>query len=420
MSVKIPIADKLGVLFAPKRYKVIYGGRDGAKSWSVARALIAVARSSRKVILCTRETQKSISESVYRLISNQIESLGLSEEFELYETRIVHVRTKSTFLFAGIRQQNVDSLKSFEGVDICWVEEAQAVTKRSWQVLTPTIRKDGSEIWITFNPGLDTDETYQRFVVTPPSDAVVVRIGWQDNPWRSKALDSDREALKARDPDEYDHVYGGNPVTILPGAIYAKELRALEQNGRLGRVPHDPNLKVHVVADIGWNDATALIFAQKVSSEMRIIDYEEESQHDWPWWVQMVAKKNYRIEKWWLPHDAEHKTMRSGGKSDQMILEGLDVATAIVPNLEVETGIKQARTLFAVTYFNRETTERLVDCLKHYRRVINKTTNEPGSPLHDEYSHGSDAWRYLAIVADQLTNETVRVADPYKNLRRSA
>ena len=153
-EVELPV--KLKALFEPARYKVLYGGRGSSKSWSVARALLILGAKQPTRVLCARETQKSIQESVHRLLKDQIELMGLQSFYEVQETRIIG-KNGTDFAFAGIRQQGVTNLKSFEGVDICWVEEAQTVSRHSWNVLIPTIRKENSEIWVSFNPELETD-----------------------------------------------------------------------------------------------------------------------------------------------------------------------------------------------------------------------------------------------------------------------
>ena len=188
LSRKLEIPNKLKPLITEqRRFKVIHGGRGGAKSWTVARILVLLAASKSIRVLCARETQKSINDSVHKLIKDQIELLGLQGNFNVTENRITST-TGSEFSFAGIRQQSITNIKSFEGVDICWVEEGQVVSKKSWDVLTPTIRKENSEIWITFNPELDTDETWMRFVENAPSNALVIQCNWSDNPWFSETL----------------------------------------------------------------------------------------------------------------------------------------------------------------------------------------------------------------------------------------
>jgi phage terminase large subunit len=162
-----PLADfpkKLQFLFDPHRYKVAYGGRGSGKSWSMARALLLQASNKPLRILCAREVQKSIKQSVHTLLNDQIQALGLGPLYEVLESEI-RSRSGSSFSFTGLATNTVESIKSFEGCDIVWVEEAQTVSKKSWDILIPTIRKPNSEIWVSFNPNIDTDDTYTRFVV---------------------------------------------------------------------------------------------------------------------------------------------------------------------------------------------------------------------------------------------------------------
>lgn len=193
-------------LFAPKRYKVLYGGRGAARSWSVARALLVRAATQPTRILCAREFQKSIKDSVHRLLSDQIALLGLPG-FTITDRELRHANG-SVFLFEGLHA-NVTKVKSLEGIDIAWVEEAERVSKQSWDVLIPTIRRPGSEIWVTFNPDLESDPTYQRFVVSPPSAAWVCKVSHTDNPWFPAVLEAERRYLYAVDPDAAAHVWGG-------------------------------------------------------------------------------------------------------------------------------------------------------------------------------------------------------------------
>jgi phage terminase large subunit len=207
MSVDVTFPQKLDFLFRPARYKVAYGGRGGAKSWGFARALLILAYGGPLRILCARELQNSIQDSVHKLLSEQIGALGLDGCFEI-EQQIIRGKNGSEFIFAGVKN-NPTKIKSMEGIDICWVEEAERVSNESWQVLIPTIRKEGSEIWVSFNPNEDTDPTYQRFVINSPDGAVVVPISWQDNPWFPEVLRQEKDYLARVDMDAYQHVWMG-------------------------------------------------------------------------------------------------------------------------------------------------------------------------------------------------------------------
>lgn len=409
--------SKLQFLFAPARYKVAYGGRGAAKSWGFARALLIQGYDRPLRILCAREIQKTIADSVHKLLSDQIVALGLEAYYRVQESAI-YGTNGTEITFAGLRQQDIGKIKSYEGVDICWVEEAQMVTKKSWDVLIPTIRKEGSEIWVSFNPELDTDETYQRFVLNPPPNSVVQKINYADNPWFPKVLDDERLHLMASDSEAYRNVWEGECRSSVEGAIFAREVAQIHEQKRIRPVPYDPLLKVHTIWDLGWNDQMSIVLVQRASSELRVLEYIEDSHRTLDDYVAQLKERRFNWGHDWLPHDGQAKDYKSG-KSAEEIIKALGRSPKIVPKLDVEAGIKAARMVLPRCYFDETKTLRLVDCLKRYRRAINANTQEPGAPLHDEYSHGADAFRYLAVVADQLSNDDVVIDDPYKGFRRN-
>lgn len=396
-----------------RRYYVAYGGRDSAKSWTFARALIVLGMYDPLRMLCAREIQRTIADSVHRVLCDQISALNAGDYYEVQDSTIIG-RGGSEFLFAGLRGIDAAKIKSFEGVDIAWVEEAQAVTKKSWEILIPTIRAPESEIWATFNPDIDTDDTYQRFVVNPPDDAWVQKVNWEDNPWFSEVLDGHRLQMERTDPAEYRHVYGGQPRTVVAGAIYANEVTAMIEGRRVRPVPYDPQLPVHTVWDLGWNDAMTIIMVQKpVASALNVIGYIEDSFRTYAGYVAQMDKLRYVWGTDWLPHDGANKDPKAG-KSAQQVLQGLGRKVKIIPRGDIETGIKAARMMFPRVYIDDSALEcetgylgakRLIDCLKHYRRSVPESTGEPAGPVHDEYSHGADAWRGLAMIVDQIRND---------------
>lgn len=204
-QVEIPAVFKS--LFSPCRYKIFYGGRGGAKSWAFARALIVKAVQKKLRILCARELQVSISDSVHKLISDQINEMGLSSFFIIQQKSIISANG-SEFIFKGLRH-NPHEIKSLEGVDICWVEEGQSVSKQSWDILIPTIRKAGSEIWVSFNPDLETDETYKRFVLHKADDFLVRKVNFDSNPYFPEVLRQEMEHCKRTDYEAYKNIWLG-------------------------------------------------------------------------------------------------------------------------------------------------------------------------------------------------------------------
>lgn len=410
-SQRVDLPEKLAFLFAPKRYKVARGGRGASKSWGFARTLLTLGASRPLRILCAREIQNSIADSVHRLLCDQIVAMNLTGFYAVTQTSITG-RNGTEFLFAGLRQQDIGKIKSFEGVDIVWVEEAQTVTKRSWDILIPTIRKEGSEIWVSFNPELDTDDTYVRFVVDPPDDCDCVEINWRDNPWFPEVLNKERLALQKRDPTAYENVWEGKCLSALEGAIYAREIEAMHTDGRFRNVPYDPMLKVHTVWDLGWNDAMAIGFVQRLGGELRVIDYIEDSHLRLDEYVTQIKARPWNWGVDYLPHDGAAENMQTG-ISAETALRKLGRNPRIIPAADVEAGIKNARLVWPRVYFDRTKAAPLVAHLKRYRRAINKNTNEAGAPLHDEHSHGADMFRYLCSVADKMTNDGAK-RDPIK------
>lgn len=231
-KVQVTFPDKLDFLFAPYRYKGAYGGRGSAKSWSFAKALLILGVKSPVRILCAREIQKSIKQSVHKLLSDQIQALGLGYFYEILETEI-RGKNGTEFSFSGLATHTIDSIKSFEGCDYCWVEEAHAVSKRSWDVLIPTIRKPNSEIWLTFNPELESDETYQRFVANPPTDSKIVHMNYNDNPWFPDVLEQERLHCENTNKKEYNNIWLGLCKPAAEGAIYFDEVQKCEEDKRI-------------------------------------------------------------------------------------------------------------------------------------------------------------------------------------------
>lgn len=243
-------------LFFPNRYKIFWGGRGGAKSWSFARALVLVSLQSIELILCAREFQSSLSDSVYRLIADQITEMDLSRYFRLTQNKIVCVNG-SEFIFKGL-QRNIQEIKSTEGITKVWVEEAQSVSQDSWEVLIPTIRKDGSEIWASFNTGEVTDPTYVRFVLNPPPNSITKKVSYRDNPYFPATLESERVYLKRVDPEAYEHVWEGEPRSISNACIFRGKY-TVEGFETPEGTPDDP-IRFYYGADWGFSqDPTALM-----------------------------------------------------------------------------------------------------------------------------------------------------------------
>ena len=390
---------KLQCLFKPERsrYRVLYGGRGGAKSWGIARALLIKGAKDPLRILCAREFMTSMRDSVHKLLCDQIDELGLSSFYEITQSNI-RGKNGSEISFVGLKN-NVANVKSYEGVDICWVEEAQTVSQMSWNVLIPTIRKEQSEIWVSFNPELETDETYQRFVVNPPENAVVAKINWSDNPWFPETLRIEKDALKARDIQAYNTVWEGICRQTVDGAIFAREIQMADLEGRITRVGYDANKPVHAVFDLGWSDATAIWFVQFIGMETRLIRYYEDSQKTISDYLAKMQTFGYVYDTLWLPHDAENRTLAANGRSIDQIVRSAGYKTKIIPRTPIADSINAARTLFRNCWFDMQNCHEGLQCLRHYRYDVDPDTKQfSKNPLHDQYSHGADAFRMLGLV----------------------
>ena len=399
MQANVEFPLKLQCLFKPARYKVLWGGRGGAKSWGIARALLITGSSKPIRVLCAREFQTSIKDSVHKLLCDQIVAMNLVEFYEITD-RTIRGKNGTEFNFVGLKN-NVANVKSYEGVDICWVEEAQSVSKRSWDVLIPTIRKEASEIWVSFNPELETDETYQRFIIHQPTNAIVQKINWNDNPWFPETLRLEKDTLKMRDIEAYNMVWEGICRITVDGAVFAKEMQMAEINNQIQNVPYDPIKPVFTVWDLGWADATAIWFVQFIGMEIRVIRYLEDNQKTISYYLAELQKFGYVYDTHYLPHDAASHNLGTG-KSIEEIVRATGMRVQILDRVPVADSINAARTVFPRCYFDRINTADGLQCLRHYRYDVDPDTKQfSRMPLHDQYSHGADAFRMLGLMVQE-------------------
>ena len=241
----------------PARGRVLYGGRSSSKSWDAAGFAIFLASSFRVRFLCALQFQNKIAESVYTLLKHQIERFGLVDEFDVTDSSITHKHTGSEFIFYGLAR-NLSEIRSLEGIDVCWLEEAHFLTKEQWDTLEPTIRKEGSQIWLIFNPMYATDFAYQRFVVNPPANYVVRKINYDENPFLSHTMLDVIERTRAESEEDYQHIYLGNPKEDAEGVVIKRSWieAAIDAHLKLGFEPSGRKCIGFDVADDG-EDACA-------------------------------------------------------------------------------------------------------------------------------------------------------------------
>lgn len=395
----IEIADNALFLLTEKsRFKVIYGGRGSAKSWSMARALLVKAMQGKELILCAREYQNSIADSVHALLKGQIALLGLESWFDIEDKEIVCKLTGSKFIFKGLHR-NVQEIKSTEGVTICWVEEAQSVSEESWRVLIPTIRgKAGSEIWVSFNPNLEEDPTSQRFLVKQDDRVLKARINWSDNPWFPPDLDLDRKADLANDPDTYGHIWDGDFLTLSEAAIFKGryEVREMEVPQSAYRpffgldfgFANDPNfgVKLHVLDAPGGGEALYI--------EEEIFGYQVEID-DLPQFLEGgKSKKDGR--RWAGLTDVRRWPIKADSARPETISYLRRQGFHIVPTIKwpnsVEDGIQHLKG-FTKIYIHPRCIHMIQEA-KLYRFKTDKKTGEILPIPEDKHNHGWDASRY--------------------------
>ena len=437
---KIEYPEKLLFLINESaRYKILYGGRGGMKTESIACALIILACKKKLRIACFREIQKSIGESVYQTIANRIEDMGLSNEFDIQATTIISKRTGAEFIFFGLRF-NINSIKSLARIDIAWVEEAVNVSKTSWDKLIPTIRGrgqkvvlenidfnkggpfgKGTEIWVSFNPELDTDETYKRFILKPPPEfvtndngkkirfAYIQKLSYKDNPWLPDDLKLEAKLLEETDPDEWLHVWGGQTRQTLVGAIYAKEIKKVLLDGRHGKVEYDASRPVHTFWDLGHDDYTSIWFVQQVGMHYNLIRFFQDRLQKIDYYLNYLQECKYNYGYHYLPHDADNETLAS--RSIKKIVSGsYPGKVKIVPRISKKVvGIRAGRAVFDLCNFDEENTSDGWQCLIRYQYEVNEDGQFSQNPKHDEYSHGADAFQTFAL---SLKPEIAQKAKP--------
>lgn len=415
---RIQIPEKFKFLFSPKRYKVMYGGRGGAKSHAIARTLLVMGMQKPLRIICAREIQKSISDSVHALLSDLILEHELYNFYEVQKD-IIRGKNGTEFKFRGLKH-NTTELKSLEGADICWVEEAQNVSHNSWETLIPTIRKDGAEIWVSFNPKNLTDPTYQRFVLYSGDDLASVCVSWRDNPFFPPVLDAERRKLEAQDTEAYLHIWEGQPDTRRSGAVYAKQIAKAREEGRVTKVPYDPSCEVFTAWDLGFGDATSIWWLQFVGRELRWLEYYENSGEQLDHYVKIIKSKTYNYVRFghFLPHDGAHGNIRGPSVENQLTLLGLQ-NTVLPRETDIMPAIDILRQTLSFSVFDAEKTKDGLHALENYgyewdeeRSVFKKT------PRHDWSSHAADSARYAAIAAGKLKSGLSAREDPYAKAGR--
>lgn len=400
----LTIPEAFKDIFTPKRYKVYYGGRGGGKSESMCRFLLAMAAKKRVRILCARELQSSIQDSVHKLLSDIIHEHEL-DFFKIYQNTIIG-KNGSEFIFKGLKH-NVTEIKSMANIDYCFIEEAEKVSQNSWEILVPTIRKEGSEILISFNPKHPTDPTYVNFVTNADDSMIVKKVSWRDNPYFPETLNQERLRMQKNDPIAYKHIWEGEFDERHFGGIYANYVEDARKDGRICPVPYKDGVPVITAWDLGKSDATAIWFAQRVGFQTRIIDYYTNNQEDLAHYAKVIRDKGYEYESHYLPHDAGQERLGMGGSiSSQLRLLG--VPNKILKIGSVAARIEQGRDLLKTCYIDDVKCKDGIHALMNYQYEWDDARGKfKSKPLHDWASDPADAFGYLAQALARKDNQNV-------------
>ena len=409
-TLKVKIPAKLAPLLKPKRYKGAYGGRGGAKSHFFAEQVICQALSGKRIV-CLREVQISIKESVKQLLTDKISAFGLDAQFTVLESEIRGPHN-SQIIFKGLQSFNAANIKSLEGFDIAWVEEAQTLSQHSLDLLRPTIRKVDSELWFSWNPRYKTDAVDKFFRKDNRDDAISVMINWYDNPWfKDTPLHKDMLTDFATDEDKAEHVWNG-AYGSSRGAILAKWVGQAEREGRINdNVVYDPDgAKIVISSDLGFRDTTAWWFWQAVPGGFNLVDYMQGNFMDADDWIPQIKDKLSDIGgrnclgKIWLPSDSKAKTFQSKHTSMEKFITafGMD-ALAMVPPSRKADQIETARTVIKKCAFHRTKCEEGLDGLLAWEFIYNEENGVfSREPHHNWASHPSDGYAYGCQVITQF------------------
>lgn len=383
-------------------FYVYHGGRGGGKSWGIADFLLLVGAQSKHRILCCREVQKSIKQSVHKLLSDRIAALGLGAFYEILETEI-RGKNGTEFSFSGLLGHTVDSIKSFEGATITWIEEAQTISRRSLSILIPTVlRTPNAQVIFGMNPYLPTDPVYEDYVVTVRDDCTVIQINYNDNPHCPELLKVEAEKLRDSDYTAYENIWLGKPKYIADGAVYKAEFEKARKDNRIASVPIDPAAKVHTVWDLGVGDSTVIWFVQVAGREVRVVDYYEATGEGLPHYARILEQRGYLYGKHFAPHDIAVRELGSGMSRIETARK-LGINFEIVKNVTIEDGIEAARQVLLTCWFDAERCKVGLHALQNYRREYNDKMGEfKARPVHDWASHAADAFRYLALSVNGM------------------
>ncbi len=411
-KVRIELPPKLIPVFTGEAmYRGAYGGRGSAKTRSFAKMAAAwgikyAQAEMGGVIVCGREFMNSLDDSSFAEIKGAI----LSEPWllERYDLGDKYIRTKDRrieFKFVGLRY-NLNSIKSKSKIRLFWVDEAEAVTELPWSKAIPTVREDGSEIWVTWNPEREASATHKRFRLDPPDDSKIVEMNFRDNPWFPDTLNKIRIEDFNKRPDQYGHVWNGEFVTVVEGSYFAKELAAAKDGDRIGAVGPDPLMTYKVFCDLGGtgarSDAFSMWVVQFVGLQIRVLDHYIAQGQPLATHLIWLRDRGYKPDNTgiWLPHDGETND-RIIDVNFRSAFEDAQYEVEVIPNQgkgAAKARIEAVRRMFPVIWFNEATTKNGRKALGWYHEKLDEKREIGLGPDHDWSSHDADSFGLMCIV----------------------
>lgn len=419
-TIDLQIPEQYKELFQPSkkwRHIVYKGGRSSGKSTQIAISRLVKGSHTKLRGLCTREIQNSIQESVYKLLCDQIDKMGLND-WQKFNDRLVNRRTGSEIFFKGLHN-NIQSIKSIEGIDWCWVEEAQSVSAESINTLIPTIRKEGSELIWSYNP-LTEHDAVQELIVDKADERTYVRHINSDEVEQllSPEIIAEREKMKVDNPDMYAHVWLGQPLTSKTGTVFGKQIAQAEIDGRIGSVPYDASAGTYTAIDLGIGDSTAIWWFQLIGQEIHFIDHYESSGEELGHYISVIKNKPYNYTTHYLPHDAKQRELQTGLTRVEFFenngIHNIEVLRPTNFTLGQDDINMIARPRFSKVWIDRDKCARGLQCLRAYHYEYDeKNKLLKDKPEHDWSSHSSSAFIY-ALMAAQESTEAQQVNIQFK------
>lgn len=361
--------------------------------------------------VCIREVQKTLADSSKRLLEAKLSDFGLGEAdgFKVFRD-VIETPGDGAIIFQGMQDHTAESIKSLEGFKRAWWEEAQTASIRSLNLLRPTIRAPGSELWFSWNARLKQDPVDVMLRGDEkPTGSVVVEANWRDNPWFTAELEQERLDCLRMQPDQYDHIWEGGYLTVAAGAYYARHLAEAKAEGRISRVAADPLMTIRLIVDIGGTGAKADAFtiwaAQFIGKEIRWLDYYEAVGQPLATHLNWCRSKGYTPDRaqFWLPHDGSTND-KVYDVSYESALRAAGYSVTVVPNQgkgAAAARIEAARRWFPRMWFNEATTEAGRAALGWYHEKKDEARNIGLGPEHDWASHGADSFGLGAVIYEE-------------------